>query len=363
MGTKPNWQRTNVPWELRVELWERMALGDNNTQVERWLDGQGGHFDRKTLGLVRLELQSLPDEYVGDLPATVHKYWRDLHNEAEQTSIPTYVRTATVAAHEVRLDGIAARISSRLDDLPPVPSALFRYDPMGGLVPWSAADAIKEITSPTIEFDALTSHFSATDFSSHLTDFFRAVECYQEAGTSDVGHIETMLKKILPVDMRGKSGTALFFLAVDQACFGSKKFPGTWLDAQDWLPHLDMMSPKAVHPRGGNLFMCNGKVEHGGNQIAQEAWGGQHIEVKVGPYNVGLVKSYEEAVNMVRELSEVAAVLPEERPVLALADMYFGLERQRDLVLEYLAPVAVEKWAADGHCGWCPSGAANGSTC
>ena len=109
--------------------------------------------------------------------------------------------------------------------------------------------------------------------------------------------------------------------------------------------------------------MCNGKVEHGGNQIAQEVWDGQHIEVKVGPYSVGLVKSYEEAVNMVRELSEVGALLPEERPVLALADMYFGLERQRDLVLEHLAPVAVEKWVADGHCGWCPSGAANGSTC
>ena len=123
------------------------------------------------------------------------------------------------------------------------------------------------------------------------------------------------------------------------------------------------MAPKAVHPRGGNLFICNGKVEHGANQIAQETWDGQHIEVKVGPYSVGLVKSYEEAVNMVRELSEVGALLPEERPVLALADMYFGLERQRDLVLEHLAPVAVEKWVADGHCGWCPSGAANCSTC
>ena len=41
------------------------------------------------------------------------------------------------------------------------------------------------------------------------------------------------------------------------------------------------MAPKAVHPRGGNLFICNGKVEHGANQIAQETWDGQHIEVKV----------------------------------------------------------------------------------
>jgi hypothetical protein len=68
--------------------------------------GQGGHLDRKTLGLVRLELQALPDEYVGDLPAAVQSYWRDLHNEAIQTSKPTYRPTATVAAHEERMNGV-----------------------------------------------------------------------------------------------------------------------------------------------------------------------------------------------------------------------------------------------------------------
>jgi hypothetical protein len=83
-----------------------MALGDNNSQAERWLDEQGGHRDRKTVNQVRLELQALPDEYVGDLPAAVQSYWLNLHNEALQASIPTYVRTATVAAHEERLDGV-----------------------------------------------------------------------------------------------------------------------------------------------------------------------------------------------------------------------------------------------------------------
>lgn len=82
----PGWARTNVSWDTKVLVWGRMAQGENDKQVELWLDRQLGpdgsglslHLDRNTVRLVRNELKELPAELAGELPGKVRVYWSEL---------------------------------------------------------------------------------------------------------------------------------------------------------------------------------------------------------------------------------------------------------------------------------------------
>jgi len=71
MASRPPLKKTRVPWELEAEIWDRMANGDNNTQVGMWLDESGRSLDRRTVRLVRQELRDLPEETVKDLPDNI----------------------------------------------------------------------------------------------------------------------------------------------------------------------------------------------------------------------------------------------------------------------------------------------------
>lgn len=79
---RPSWASTNVPWEWRVRIWERMALGDPDTQVAGWVDTEGSHFDRDTIAAVRRELANLPRAHLHQLPETVQAFWQELRDRA-----------------------------------------------------------------------------------------------------------------------------------------------------------------------------------------------------------------------------------------------------------------------------------------
>ena len=168
--------------------------------------------------------------------------------------------------------------------------------------------------------------------------------------------IEELLANVVAADKRPKAAVALFFQAVDQACAASQRFQGTWSEAQSRFAHLTMMAPQAVHHSGSKLFFYDGEVQTVGANLPREEWDGQPIEVKIGNYSIGQVQSYEEAVKALKGLSDLGKSLPKGDPISDLAEKYFDLEAQRNRVLEYMAPISVEKWLVDGRCVMCPSG-------
>lgn len=87
MTSRPPWKKTRVPWDLEVEVWERMASGDTIADIGRWLDESGHSLDRRTIRLVRDELRDLPEETVRGLSDSVQTYWKELRggtSEARQ---------------------------------------------------------------------------------------------------------------------------------------------------------------------------------------------------------------------------------------------------------------------------------------
>jgi hypothetical protein len=79
---RPSWANTIVPWEWRVRIWGRMALGDLDTQVAVWLDTEGNHLDRDTIAAVRRELAKLPQAHLPQLPEAVQAFWQELRDRA-----------------------------------------------------------------------------------------------------------------------------------------------------------------------------------------------------------------------------------------------------------------------------------------
>jgi hypothetical protein len=95
--TTPKWAKTNVPWETKVPVWDRMAKGDTDKQVGEWLDQQKSaktdgslHLDRATISSVRKELQNLPEELAKGLPLNIYEYRRTLDKQTAKKidSIP-----------------------------------------------------------------------------------------------------------------------------------------------------------------------------------------------------------------------------------------------------------------------------------
>ncbi len=54
MAARPPWEKTRVPWDLEVQIWERMASGDSIAEIGRWLDEAGQSLDRRTVAAARL---------------------------------------------------------------------------------------------------------------------------------------------------------------------------------------------------------------------------------------------------------------------------------------------------------------------
>ena len=77
-------------------------------------------------------------------------------------------------------------------------------------------------------------------------------------------------------------------------------------------------------------------------------------DVRLGPCRVGVVNSYDEAINVLKTLAGLAERLPNEPPITDIAEMYFDLQGDRDRALEHLELV-VEKWVQAGRCEWCPA--------
>jgi hypothetical protein len=274
---------------------------------------------------------------------------------------------ANVEKHQDLLRHITGRLRQVLGDLPPTPNVLFHSDCFGDLVEWDSDPAVALIGITPEESGAIGQHLSSVGFPSRLEDFLMGLSDYESAGKAAVQHIRRLMMRLLEKEsfegMTTQAAMGLYFQAVDQACVASKKFQGTWADAQSQFLHLTMMIPEAVHPNGGKLFRSDGKIESSGTLIPSENWDSRPLQVNMGPYNVGWARSYAEAVGALQALTDANERLPKRKPITVLADMYFELQDQRKQLVEQLTPVVVEKWVADGHCGWCPSGAANGSTC
>jgi hypothetical protein len=82
----PTWVKTNVPWEIKVIIWGRMAHGVNDNQVGIWLDQQIDPRDperiktlglnRDTIALVRKELEDCPEYLIKDTTIQIYEYWK-----------------------------------------------------------------------------------------------------------------------------------------------------------------------------------------------------------------------------------------------------------------------------------------------
>ncbi len=78
---RPGWTKTNVPMDLRKQIWEQMALGKSIAQIEIEIDKKN-HLDKATIKRVGQELLELPAEIAVELPDKVQGYRRELrkHN-------------------------------------------------------------------------------------------------------------------------------------------------------------------------------------------------------------------------------------------------------------------------------------------
>ncbi len=81
---KPLWAKTNVTWGKKLEIWRRLALGDNTKNVETWLELECGHLDPDTIRKVGQELVNLPSELAAKLPLEVREYWESLTEKSLQ---------------------------------------------------------------------------------------------------------------------------------------------------------------------------------------------------------------------------------------------------------------------------------------
>ena len=78
------WPLTNQPWELKVVVWEKTAIGDRVATIEKWLQlnsiqldtGEEETFplDRGTIRTIREELAYVPEYLLVKLPDTVAGY-------------------------------------------------------------------------------------------------------------------------------------------------------------------------------------------------------------------------------------------------------------------------------------------------
>ena len=82
MSNRPSWKKTRVPWEREISIWERMAMGENDSQIATWLETQGYSLDRETLTRVRQELKDIPEELAQLQSGPVRLFRRHLRGVA-----------------------------------------------------------------------------------------------------------------------------------------------------------------------------------------------------------------------------------------------------------------------------------------
>ena len=78
MTLQPDWKLANTKWWVRVYVWSRMSLSEDNIQISKGLELEGYQMDRKTVGKVRRELPLIPAEVALITPDTVQQLWKDL---------------------------------------------------------------------------------------------------------------------------------------------------------------------------------------------------------------------------------------------------------------------------------------------
>ena len=69
---KPSWVKTNVGWDIRKVIWQRLAMGDTIAEIKTFFDLHQDEYknapiDRNTIAAVRNELADLPLELLDKL--------------------------------------------------------------------------------------------------------------------------------------------------------------------------------------------------------------------------------------------------------------------------------------------------------
>lgn len=127
----PGWPLTNQTWEVKVQVWGRMALGEKDSEIVRWLQFHPPELDRDTVRKIRKELLPAPDHVLPEMPEMVRKY-RDtlLAKQRGQDSVgkpPPSVEKGDINAAAVsaqRNPKAAPNLNAAPGRAPPLPAPL-----------------------------------------------------------------------------------------------------------------------------------------------------------------------------------------------------------------------------------------------
>ena len=326
-------------------VWERMAKGDGDVQVQTWLDeqtdpkGRSLSLSRETIVKVRQELKRMPDVLHPDVPESVQAYWRELQEVGDSThdsarydhdGETAYESTDSTSRgkHEA-LREVVSRIKLAFSAVPPIPSGLWKSD-IADVVVWRADSTLKEYSIKNTEISAIGQHLASVDLPNHLERFLLLLTEYEGLGEKAMQHIHSLLDTHSPPLLSPTCAVALFYRSADIASYASERHQWTW--SSHPLPYLTMMNPKVIQ---------DGEAKA--------------IGVKMGPYKVASVSSSDQAAGVMQKLAELTESIPKEEPITNLVDLYFDIQLEKDKVFEYLSPLVVGKIVIDGRCEWCPS--------
>ena len=217
------------------------------------------------------------------------------------------------------------RLRGALAGLPPVPSDLIH----GGAGAWWDAEAAVAQIAGDGQLQTLRRHAAGSDFPQAIQQFFDRLMPYPAAAQNAMKSVEVAIRTRIPHSV-STAAAGLFCQAVDRACVASAEHRGSWDSAQDEFQHLTMMGPH-VKETGGVY------------------------EVTMGLYVAARLNSFEQSEVAATVLGELASDLWDSSEIRALAEAYFDLLGLRRELVEHLSPVAVDKWAVDGRCVWCPA--------
>lgn len=217
------------------------------------------------------------------------------------------------------------RLRGALAGLPPVPSDLIH----GGAGDWWDAEAaIAQIASDG-QLQTLRRHAAGSDFPQAIQQFFDRLMPYPAAAQNAMKSVEVAIRTRIPHSV-STAAAGLFCQAVDRACVASAEHRGSWDKAEDELRHLTMMGPHVME--AGGVY-----------------------QVTMGPFVAARLSKRVEAEKVADAVEVVAGELVGNTEIRALAEAYFELLGLRRELVERLSPVAVDKWAVDGRCVWCPA--------
>ena len=228
-------------------------------------------------------------------------------------------------AHVDLVRSAGNRLRGALAGLPPVPSDLIH----GGAGDWWDAEAAVAQIAGDGQLQTLRRHAAGSDFPQAIQQFFDRLMPYPAAAQNAIKSVEVAIRSKIPHSV-STAAAGLFCQAVDRACVASAEHRGSWDSAQDEFQHLTMMGPH-VKETGGVY------------------------EVTMGLYVAARLNSFEQSEVAATVLGELASDLWDSSEIRALAEAYFDLLGLRRELVEHLSPVAVDKWAVDGRCVWCPA--------